>query len=130
MMRQIEFSVCFEVALKAGRRVLARIDDEFAAAAPDAHVLAPRSVAGFTPGRRRPFQVVLVKPRMRAGGKNAGDVAVAFCAGLVAEVMRAFDLRRLEDGPLHGGTGTEQQRARACHRQDTRKNKPSPLFHP
>ena len=111
MLRQVELRVDFKMTSKAGRGVFARIDDEFAAPAPDAHMLAPRSVARLAAGRRRPFQVVLVKPRVRAGRKNARDVAVAIGTHSVANEVCAFNLRRFHDGPARRGTRADERDA-------------------
>ena len=129
MLRQVELRVDFKMALKAGRRVFAGIDDEFAAPAPDTHMLAPRSVARLATGRRRPFQVVLVKPRVRARRKDARDVAVALRAHFVANEVCAFNLGRFHDGPVKRGTRAEKHNAQANQRQRDCRNKPSPVFH-
>src|SRR6185312_7349100 len=93
MLWQVEFRVCFKVALKTRGRVLARIDNQPGASAAGFDVFASRPVTGFATGRPRPFQIVPVKPAVWTSGKLARDLGVAVRAHLVADVMRAFDLR-------------------------------------
>src|SRR5256885_7501307 len=126
MLRQVELRVDFKMALKAGRGVFARIDDEFAAPAPDTRMLAPRSVARLATGRRRPFQVVLVKPRVRTRRKDARDVAVAIGAHFVANEVRAFNLRRVHDRPVERWTQAEKHNTPPTPRPRDPPNKPSP----
>src|SRR5258706_10084667 len=47
MLREVEFGMCFQVALKTGGGVLAGIDDELAASAARHDVFAGGAVAGF-----------------------------------------------------------------------------------
>ena len=45
MLRKIEFSVCLQMAIETSRRVLSRVDDEFATSTTCFDVFTPRSVA-------------------------------------------------------------------------------------
>jgi len=129
MLRKVEFSVNFKVALKTGRRVFAGIDNELAASAAGLHVFAARPVARFAARHRRPFQIVLVKASVGARRKNARDVAVAIGADFVADKMRAFDPRRLDHAAIQRGTGTDEQGSRAGQRQCGCESIRSPGFH-
>ena len=102
MLGQIEFRLNVEMALKAGGRVVAGIDDEFGAAA-GGDVLAAGAVTGFTAGfagQGRPFKM---DPRVRAGGEFPDDFRVAIHAGMVADVMCAGDCQRRHDHSRCGG---------------------------
>jgi hypothetical protein len=57
----------------------------------------------------RKFDVVLVEFSMGAGGKNPGDVSVAFHARSVPHVMSAFDLRGRHDGAFHAAARGENR---------------------
>ena len=129
MLRKVEFSVDFKVALKTRRRVFAGIDNELAASAAGLHVLAARPVARFAAGHRRPVQIVLVKSSVGARRKIARDVAVAIGADFVADKMRAFDPRRLDHAAIQRGTGTDEQGRRASQRQCGWESILSPGFH-
>ena len=69
MLRQLEFGVDVQVALKAGGGILAGIDDEAAAAATDAHMFAGGAVARFAAADGGELDVVLAEAAMGAGGK-------------------------------------------------------------
>ena len=129
MLRKVEFSVNFKVALKTRRRVFAGIDNELAASAPDAHMFTPRPVARFAAGHRRPVQIVLIKSSVGARWKIARDVVVAIRTGLVSDKMRAFDPRRLDDTAIQRGTGTDEQGGRAGQRECGCDSITSPGFH-
>jgi hypothetical protein len=100
MLRKVEFSAGFLMALEAGFGVFAGIDDEFFQAAAPRHgdVLAPWSVAGFTALLAVHFCICQMQAGMGAGWEDAGYVPMAIGAGFIADVGCAFDLRRREDG--------------------------------
>jgi hypothetical protein len=53
-----------------------------------------------------------MQPRMRACGKNPGDILMAIGASLVSHKGRTLDLQGRDDCPLSGtGTGEECQDA-------------------
>jgi hypothetical protein len=106
MLGQGEFSVDVDVALKAGARVFAGIDDHSTAAA-DADVFAAGAVAGFAAADLGEFNVVFVVAAMRAGREHARDVCVAIGAGSVADEVSAGDVGRGVDGAVECGTGNE-----------------------
>ena len=66
MLRQVEFRMDIDVALKTRPWVLAGIHDEPAAAAADAHVFAGWAVAGFAAAHARELDVILAEAAMRA----------------------------------------------------------------
>ena len=103
MLRQIEFSLSFEVALKTRRRVFVRIDDELAAAA-DFDVFAARAVTGFAAGLAFHAGNFKMHPRVRAAREHAHVFRMAIQAGLVPDIGGAGNFRRRHDGALKGGT--------------------------
>lgn len=107
VMRQIELGMDLEMALVAGRRILAGVEDEFPSSAARGHVLAAGAVTRFASGHARPLEIIFVKPAMRAGRKNPGDVRVAVRATLVPDKGRALDLRRSNDGALQRRARTQ-----------------------
>ena len=102
MLREIELSVDVEMALKTGRRVLTRIDDEIGAAGLD--VTAAGSMAGFAPGLAGQGRRSRMNSGMRTGGKYADDFLVTISTSLVPHEMRARNLQRRADF-RGGGTG-------------------------
>lgn len=109
MLREVELGVDIQVALEAGGRILAGVDDEAAAAAADFDMLTGGAVAGFAAGDVSEPDIVLIELSVGAGGENAGDVGVALDALGVADVAGAFDVRRRNDGPAHRSAGDEHQ---------------------
>ncbi len=94
MLREMKFRVDFDVALEAGFRVLARIDDELSPAAAGRDVFAGRAVAGFAALHTCHLRVIYSQSRVRAGRKDVTDGRVAIEADLVANISRALNLRR------------------------------------
>ena len=109
MLGETKFRPRFLVALKAAFRVLAGIDDKFFQAAPARHgdVLASWTVAGFAAGLAWHIGGGEAQSRMRARGKNTGDIRMTIEARLIADERGAFNLKRDNYRPL-GGTGIEQ----------------------
>ena len=103
MLRQMEFGLGFEMALEAGRRVFAGIDDELAAAA-GFDVLAARPVTGFTAGLRFHAGGFKMHPRVRTAREHAHIFRMAILAGFVSDKGCAGNFRRREDGAVEGGT--------------------------
>ncbi len=108
MLRQIKFRVDVKMALKTGRRVVARVDDEFSAAT-GLDVFAARTVARLAAGLAGHCSIAGVNSRVRTGGKFTDDVLMAIRAGLVADVMCAGNLQRHDHGVGRGGTGIQKQ---------------------
>ena len=125
MVRQVEFRVDVEMALEAGRRILARVDDKLRTAGFD--VFAARSVAGFAAGPAGHRRITGMNPCVRAGGKNANDVFVAIRAGLVANVMRARNFQRHRHGIGRGGAGIQKQHHRAADKAQSNRHRQCPL---
>lgn len=111
MLRQVEFGVGLEMTLKAGRCVLAGIDDELVAATANRDVLAAGTVAGLAPAFTLSGQTIEAQPRMRTGDKGVRVVGVTFETGAIADERRAFNGRRRKDGAFDGGTGNQRERA-------------------
>lgn len=126
MLRQVEFRVRLEMTLKAGRRVLAGIEDEFAAATANGDVLAAGTVAGFATILALPGLAVEAQTRMRAGDKTARVVGVTFEAGAIAGEVGAFDGWWRNDRALDGGTRNERQPA-GKQAEHNPPEKPHPL---
>jgi hypothetical protein len=102
MVRRLKFAPGFQMALQAGRRILARIDDEFESAA-GFNVFAAGSVTRFTSGIVFP-QTGCMKAGMGAGWKALDDRGVAIQASLVADFMRPRNHQRHINRPVLRGT--------------------------
>lgn len=109
MVREIELGVGFKVAIQAGGRVLAGIQNEFSPTAADFDVFTAGAVTGFASARTRFDIWCEMQAGVRAGGKWAGIVRVAGEAGLVAGVMSPGDFSGNEDLSRCGATGVEQR---------------------
>jgi hypothetical protein len=96
MLRQMEFRPGFLVALEAGLRVFARVDDKFfkTTAARHGDVFAAGTVAGFAAVLAGHFDVGDPQPRVWAARKNAGNVRVTIKTCFVAHVGGPFNLHR------------------------------------
>jgi len=77
MFREAEFSVGFNVAIQATRRVFARVEDKFSASTATGDVLATRAVTGFATAWASDRSWHEVHSRMWAGGELAHVVGVA-----------------------------------------------------
>jgi len=109
MLRKIKLGVNFQMTFKASRRVLAGVYNELASSAPRRHVQAAGTMTGFTPALarwRNPFDVDAGVGTGREVPRVGG---MAFGAGLVADVMRARNLRRSSDGIRDGRARVEQE---------------------
>jgi len=82
MMRQVEFGPNFQVALKTGFRIFARIDDGIRRAA-GLYVQAARSVAAFAPRSICRIFALRHQARMIGGPEVTHDFLVAIGAGTV-----------------------------------------------
>jgi hypothetical protein len=109
MLRQIEERVDVEMALKAGAGILARIYDEATASAADFDMFAGGTVTGLAAGHVREFKVVFVQLAVGAGGEGARNICMTLHAGSVADVVRAFDVWRGNDGPLDAVAGDKNR---------------------
>lgn len=92
VLRQIEFRVDLEMALKTGGRIFAGVNDEFASPAAALDMFAPRSVTRLAPARANHLRVFDMHSRVRAGRENPRVVRVTFSANFVADVFGAFNL--------------------------------------
>lgn len=96
MLGQIEFGLHVEMALETGSRVFAGVNNEAGCAArPD--MFAARTVTGFASALPGHGRVLNMQPGMRTGGKFTDNVRVAVGAGLVADIVRAGNLKRGHD---------------------------------
>jgi len=121
VLRKMEFGLLRQVALETGFRILAGVDDEFSATTAARHMFAPRAVAGFATVLLA--ATLQMQPGMRAGGKYAADVGVAFLTGFVSNKRCSLYLRRGEDAALDSRTRVEQQsnRTGACRDEKCRQ---------
>ena len=119
MLGQVELRVGLQMTLKTRRRVLAGVDDKFAATASGFDVLAARAVAGFATVIALAGRAVKTQPRMRIGGKAARVIRVTFEAGLIAGERGAGDGGRRERRAFERGAGNENERPRQQAQQDT-----------
>jgi hypothetical protein len=127
MLREVEFRVRFEVALKTGGGVLAGIDDELAAAGLD--VFAAGAVAGFATLLAGEAGLFEVQARVRAGREGAADVRVAIHAGMIADERGALDFRWGHDRAVNGGTGIDEQNERYSAQGQRESSQPAPAIH-
>src|SRR5580698_1039160 len=103
MLGQIEFGLHVEVALETGRGIFSGIDDEAGrAAGPD--MFAAGAVAGFTTSLTGHGGPLNLQARVRAGREFTDDVRMAIRARLVADVVRAWNLKRGNNRGRTGGT--------------------------
>lgn len=107
MLREVEFGVSLEVAIKASGRVFAGVENEFAASAANGDVLAAGAVAGFATARAGLRVWRKVHPGVGAGGELLHVIGVAGVARLIADVMGAGNVGGHDDIPGHGGAGIE-----------------------
>lgn len=128
VVREVDFGVNLQMALKTARWVFAGIDDEFAAPAARGDVLASSSVARFAPGHAGPFWIVLVKPAVRADREDTRNIRVAIETSLVPDERSAFDFGRSDDRTIHGCARAEQHAGQRQHPQE-KTAKESPPFH-
>jgi hypothetical protein len=92
MMGQLKFALDCQVALQAGSRILARVDDEFVSAA-CFDVFAARPVTRFTSGSVFPL-ARRMNAGMGAGRKALDDRGMAIHASFVADFMRPRNYQR------------------------------------
>ena len=110
MLGQVEFSVHIQMALKAGLRIFARVDDKFfASRSADRHVFTGRSVARFASVLSCGSGVGNTEPGVGTGGERTRDFGVTIHAGFVADKGRAFDHGGRYYGSFDGGAGIEKQ---------------------
>ena len=107
MLRQTEFRMNVEVALKTGFRIFAGIDDELRRT-PRADVFAAGAVAGFAAALAGHRGVGKMQARVRTHWKFSDDVRVAIGAGLVADEMRAGNFQGRNDRGRGRGTGNQK----------------------
>ena len=92
-LRQIEFRVHLEMALKTGGRIFAGISDELASPAAALDMFAARSVTRLAPAQANHLRAFDMHPRVRAGRENPRVVRVTFSADFVADVFGALQSR-------------------------------------
>ena len=122
MLRQVEFRLRLQMALKAGSRVLAGIDDEPAAPATGLNVQTAWPVAGFATALAFELVPFDVQPRVRAGRKSTHVVRVAIEADAVANIRGPGNFRRREHGLRDRGTRNgngDNQTRHQCERNAT-----------
>ena len=108
MLRQIEFGVRLQMALKACFGIVARIDDEPASSSTAFNVFAPGPMAGFAAGLPGKADSLHMHSSMRAGRKHSRDVGMAIQARFIAYVSRPGHLGRSDNGSREGGTGDKR----------------------
>jgi len=108
MLRQIEFTLDVQMTLETGRRIGARVDDEFRVTA-GFDVFAAGTVAGFATGFADHRRVLKMNPGMGAGGKLPDNFGMAVHAGLVTDIMGAWNFQRHHYCRRRGGTGIQKR---------------------
>ncbi len=106
---QIELHVRLQVALKAGRGILARIHDEFASSTAGFDMFAAGPMTGLATRLANELGAFHVHARMRAGRKHARNVGVAIIARSIAHISCAGDFRRRDYRSRERGAGIEQK---------------------
>ena len=109
MLRQVELSASLKVALVAGFRLYAGIDDEFPPTTACGYMQAARTVAGFASVEISTLPCCDLNLRMATQCKGARDVGVAFEAGLVADEGRALDMGGRYQCAFDGAAGAEKE---------------------
>ncbi len=128
MLRHSKLALRLQVALKAGARILPRIDDKLSPPPACFHMLASRPMARFATGLTAELCVLNVDARMGTSRENASDIRVTLGAGVGANVSRSWNVRgrnygsresRTRDGEKHN----EQQSAESRrHRRNLSKS--------
>jgi len=114
MLRQIEFGVCFQMALKTGGWVFAGIEDEFSRAGLDVQTASAvtRFAAGLT--SHRSFEM---NPSVRARWELFDDVRMAIGARFVADKVRSRNFRSSKNSTRDRGAGINEHHGHR-HRQN------------
>jgi hypothetical protein len=129
MLGKMKLSLSVQVTLETGGRIFARIDDEIGADGAGGHVLAPRSVTRFAAVLAGHLGLGQMQAGVRTRGENARDGAVTIGAGFVADEGCAFNFRRLKNGRVIGGAGSEQQSGNSSRKsQRQRDQQGQPLY--
>lgn len=109
MLRQIEFSVGFQMAVEAGGRIFAGVQNKFAATTAGFDVFAAGAMTGFATTRSG-FRVRgKVQAGVSARGKGADVVGVTGEAGLITGEMSAGNFGGNDDLSRGGDAGVEQR---------------------
>jgi hypothetical protein len=103
MLRQTEFSMRLEMAFEARSRLSAGIQDETAPSAADLDVPAAGPVTGFATRLSLDARNFEMNAGVRARRKAAHVIRVTVCADLVADKVRAWNLRGIQDGQRSQG---------------------------
>lgn len=111
MVRQVELSLCLQMARITGSGVAPGIENELPAPSPNSHVPAAGAMARLAAGLASTRNRLKMHASMRAAGKSAHVICVAFVACFVANEGRALDFGRSENRPLHGGTRRKHKAA-------------------
>lgn len=117
---QVELGVGFQMAFKAGGRIFARVNDEFAPPAARRNVFAAWAMAGFAPRLAGQFGLIQMNPGVGAGRKDLDHAGVAIQAGLISHIGCAGDVGRSQGRARDRGAGNEQQPERAGDCQQER----------
>ena len=107
MVRRFKLRFLVQVTLEARFRIAPWIYNRVAGAATFV-VHASRTVARFTTHLLR-IRSLGQQPRMIGGVKILGDVLMALLTRLTADKRRSLDMRRNNDGALHGGAGDHRR---------------------
>jgi hypothetical protein len=128
MVRGLEFAPHFQVALQAGLRIFAGVNDELGSAA-RRNVFAAGSVTRFTPGIALLAQTGQMDAGMGAGRKALNNGRVTIQASFVADFMGAGHDQRRVNRPTVSGTRIEQQSHRACAQGQRQRDQPPRVLH-
>ena len=112
MLRQPEIAVLARMAIQAGLRVFAGIENQGRSGFRCLNVEASGAVTGFAAARFRPRRILREKPGMNAVRIVPDEVLVTVGAAFVADELGAFDPGRKAAGIGQGGAGGRGQQAR------------------
>lgn len=103
MVRQVELSLCLQMAGVTGRGVATGIENELSATSTDGDMPAARAMARLAASLAHARNGLKTHAGVSTARKSAHVVCVAFVTRLIANKGRTLDFGRSEDSPLHSG---------------------------
>lgn len=122
----MELSVDLLMACEAGLGVPAWIYDEFAPSAAHSHMLAGRAVTGFAAGLAGHSAAIQMQSSMGTGWKDMANPRMAIHADFVADKGGAFNFRRGDFRPVHGGAGNNEKNKSAAGTDNPQRGEKTP----
>lgn len=124
MLRHSKLGFGLQMTLKTGAWILARINNEFAAAPACFNMLASRPMARFAPSLTAKLCVLNVDARVGTGRENARDIRVTLGASVIANVSRSWNIRRRNYGSRDSRTrdGEKHNQQQSAESRRHRRN--------